>query len=131
MAPPILEVCELEKRYGDRAALDRVAFQVEEGEMFGLLGPNGAGKTTLLSILSCLASASGGRAVILGRNRLVGILHGCLEHHAAYDETTAWGHRIAPHSLTLLDSLEPWDANPRPGVNQNAWSRPRGFQSPP
>jgi transposase len=29
-------------------------------------------------------------------NRLVGILHGCLEHHAAYDETTAWGHRIAP-----------------------------------
>jgi len=28
-------------------------------------------------------------------NRLVGILHGCLEHHAAYDETTAWGHRSA------------------------------------
>ncbi len=26
-------------------------------------------------------------------NRLVGILHGCLEHHTAYDEHTAWGHR--------------------------------------
>jgi transposase len=26
-------------------------------------------------------------------NRLVGILHGCLAHHAAYDETIAWGHR--------------------------------------
>ena len=26
-------------------------------------------------------------------NRLVGILHGCLEHHSAYDETIAWGHR--------------------------------------
>ncbi len=26
-------------------------------------------------------------------NRLVGILHGCLEHHAFYDETIAWGHR--------------------------------------
>ena len=26
-------------------------------------------------------------------NRLVGILHGCLTHHAAYDETIAWGHR--------------------------------------
>jgi transposase len=26
-------------------------------------------------------------------NRLVGILHGCLEHHALYDETTAWAHR--------------------------------------
>ncbi len=26
-------------------------------------------------------------------NRLVGILHGCLSSHAAYDEETAWGHR--------------------------------------
>jgi Transposase/Transposase IS116/IS110/IS902 family len=26
-------------------------------------------------------------------NRLVGILHGCLIHHSAYDETIAWGHR--------------------------------------
>jgi transposase len=26
-------------------------------------------------------------------NRLVGILHGCLEHHTLYNETIAWGHR--------------------------------------
>ena len=26
-------------------------------------------------------------------NRLVGILHGCLEHHTRYDEHTAWAHR--------------------------------------
>jgi hypothetical protein len=26
-------------------------------------------------------------------NRLVGILHGCLDHHTGYDETIAWGHR--------------------------------------
>jgi len=26
-------------------------------------------------------------------NRLVGILHGCLEHQTRYDETIAWGHR--------------------------------------
>ena len=32
-------------------------------------------------------------------NRLVGILHGCLEHHQAYDETIAWGHR-AHNNLT-------------------------------
>jgi transposase len=29
-------------------------------------------------------------------NRLVGILHGCLEHGSAYDEAVAWGHRPAP-----------------------------------
>jgi Transposase/Transposase IS116/IS110/IS902 family len=27
-------------------------------------------------------------------NRLVGILHGCLDHHTAYNETIAWGHRV-------------------------------------
>jgi Transposase/Transposase IS116/IS110/IS902 family len=32
-------------------------------------------------------------------NRLVGILHGCLEHHSVYDETVAWGHR-AENNLT-------------------------------
>jgi len=26
-------------------------------------------------------------------NRLVGILHGCLDHHSVYDENIAWGHR--------------------------------------
>jgi transposase len=26
-------------------------------------------------------------------NRLVGILHGCLQHHTRYDEHTAWAHR--------------------------------------
>jgi transposase len=29
-------------------------------------------------------------------NRLVGILHGCLTHHTAYSETTAWAHRTSP-----------------------------------
>jgi transposase len=29
-------------------------------------------------------------------NRLVGILHGCLESHTVYDEAVAWGHRTAP-----------------------------------
>jgi transposase len=28
-------------------------------------------------------------------NRLVGILHGCLRHHAVYNEHTAWAHRMA------------------------------------
>jgi hypothetical protein len=27
-------------------------------------------------------------------NRLVGILHGCLDHHVTYDEAVAWGHRL-------------------------------------
>ncbi len=49
-------------------ALDRVGFEVEEGEFFGLLGPNGAGKTTLISILAGLTRPSQGRVCVHGHD---------------------------------------------------------------
>jgi ABC-2 type transport system ATP-binding protein len=70
MKAPILEVMALHKRYGATVALDRVSFQVHDGEIFGLLGPNGAGKTTLLSILSGLIDATAGGVRLLGRDAL-------------------------------------------------------------
>ena len=51
---PVLEVAGLGKSFGKTRALNGVALQVQEGEIFGLLGPNGAGKTTLISIVSGL-----------------------------------------------------------------------------
>lgn len=55
-------------RFPDKTllALDRVSFDVEQGEFFGLLGPNGAGKTTMISILAGLSSASAGSVSVLG-----------------------------------------------------------------
>jgi len=47
-------------------ALDRVSFDIEQGEFFGLLGPNGAGKTTLISILAGLSRATSGRVLVHG-----------------------------------------------------------------
>ena len=49
-------------------ALDRITFDVHEGEFFGLLGPNGAGKTTLISILAGLVRASEGRVCVHGHD---------------------------------------------------------------
>lgn len=48
--PPILEVQNLEKSYGDRKVVSGLSFSVQEGEIVGLLGPNGAGKTTAFYI---------------------------------------------------------------------------------
>lgn len=49
-------------------ALDRVTFDIQEGEFFGLLGPNGAGKTTLISILAGLSHASSGHVLVHGHD---------------------------------------------------------------
>ncbi|WP_077563156.1 ABC transporter ATP-binding protein [Polaromonas sp. C04] len=52
--------------HGQLKALDRVSFDIEDGEFFGLLGPNGAGKTTLISILAGLSRATGGKVLVQG-----------------------------------------------------------------
>lgn len=51
---------------GELTALDRINFDIAEGEFFGLLGPNGAGKTTLISILSGLVRATQGKVMVHG-----------------------------------------------------------------
>jgi lipopolysaccharide transport system ATP-binding protein len=48
-------------------ALERVSFEVREGEVLGIVGKNGAGKSTLLKILSRITSPTAGRALVRGR----------------------------------------------------------------
>jgi ABC-2 type transport system ATP-binding protein len=62
----IIEAIDLTKKFGEKTAVDRVSFEVGEGELFGFLGPNGAGKTTTIRMLTTLASISQGRALIAG-----------------------------------------------------------------
>jgi ABC-2 type transport system ATP-binding protein len=62
----VIEVSNLTKRYGGRAAVDGVSFSVEEGEIFGILGPNGAGKTTTVESIAGLRTPDGGTIKVLG-----------------------------------------------------------------
>ena len=62
----IIEVRDLQKRFGSLAAVDDISFDVEEGEVFGFLGPNGAGKTTTINILCTLMRPTAGTAQVNG-----------------------------------------------------------------
>lgn len=63
---PAIETADLDKRYGDVTALDRLSLAVERGELYGFLGPNGAGKSTTINILTGQLRPDGGSARILG-----------------------------------------------------------------
>ncbi len=55
-----LQLIELRRRYGDRAALDGLSFDVPAGQVFGFLGPNGAGKTTAMRAIVGVMALDGG-----------------------------------------------------------------------
>lgn len=56
--------------YSDgKRALDRLSFEVHEGERVGLIGPNGSGKTTLFHVIMGLLKPSSGSIEIFGKER--------------------------------------------------------------
>ncbi len=57
---------DLTKQFGDFKAVDRISFEVEQGEIFGFLGANGAGKTTAMRILCGLSYPTSGEATVAG-----------------------------------------------------------------
>jgi ABC-2 type transport system ATP-binding protein len=61
-----ISVENLTKVFNGLRAVDRISFEVKEGELFGLLGPNGAGKTTTLNMLATLIRPTSGKAFVSG-----------------------------------------------------------------
>ena len=63
---PAIEIRDLRKVYGDKAAVDGLTLSVPQGCFFGFLGPNGAGKTTTIKMLMGLAPPTSGTIQLLG-----------------------------------------------------------------
>jgi ABC-2 type transport system ATP-binding protein len=63
---PLIELRQLVKKYGDKAAVDDVSLDVYSGEIFGFLGPNGAGKTTTIKAIVGLLRPTSGTIRVAG-----------------------------------------------------------------
>ena len=66
--PAAISVTGLVKRYGDRAVVDGLDLEVQQGEVFAFLGKNGAGKTTTTEILEGYRTRDGGDVSVLGED---------------------------------------------------------------
>ncbi|MCI4660653.1 MAG: ABC transporter ATP-binding protein [Neomegalonema sp.] len=65
-AKPYLRLIEIEKKFGDVTAVDRISLDIYAREFFALLGPSGCGKTTLLRMLAGFEAPTSGRIELDG-----------------------------------------------------------------
>lgn len=90
-----ISVVNLTKRFGDFTAVDRVSFDVKEGELVALLGPSGSGKSTILRMICGLEVPDEGEIYLTGENatrlpiqkRGVGFV---FQHYALFKHMTVW-----------------------------------------
>lgn len=95
MANPAIVSENLTYHYGDLVAVDRISFEVAEGEILGFLGPNGAGKSTAVKMLTGQLVPKEGHAKLLGKDvtqhakELQGQIGVCFELTNLYEPMTA------------------------------------------
>ncbi|MFT7450287.1 MAG: ABC-2 type transport system ATP-binding protein [Patescibacteria group bacterium] len=57
---PVLQINQLNKRYGRIHAVNNLNLQIEAGSIYGILGPNGSGKTTTLGMILGITNPDSG-----------------------------------------------------------------------
>lgn len=89
----VLEVNNLNKKYGDSEVVKRISFVVKEGEILGFLGPNGAGKSTTINILATALKPTSGQIKFMDRD--------ILTNNKEYKTSIG----IVPQSLAIFENL--------------------------
>lgn len=82
----LLESRHLTKQFGGLTAVDRVTFDLEEGEILGLIGPNGAGKTTIFNMITGIHTPTAGEIFFRDRR----IAHASLTWRNRLSTPTWW-----------------------------------------
>jgi len=63
-----ISVINLEKKFGDFVAVNKITFSVRRGEIFGFLGANGSGKSTTIRMLCGIITPTSGSGFVAGHD---------------------------------------------------------------
>src|ERR1700704_2563303 len=118
----MLEVTGLSKRFGGFLAVNRVSFEIQQGEILGLIGPNGSGKSTLFNLISGTLRPSEGSI------RFAGAEISSLPAHDICRRGIARTFQIPRpfRKLSLLDNVALAAYHGEAGADDRAAARPRG-----
>lgn len=92
----VLEIQDIQKRFGSKEVLKGISFSAKEGEIIGLLGRNGSGKSTLMKIICGLLEANQGTIRVCGyditknREKVLQNIGVSIENPALYGSLTGW-----------------------------------------
>ena len=122
LKPPLIAVREVDKVYrsGEETvrALDRVSFEIQEGELVAIMGPSGSGKSTMMNLLGALDVPTSGSILLNGndvgtlssdaladlRNRTIGFV---FQQFNLLPRTTALRQVMLPLSYARPPPAEP------------------------
>src|SRR5262245_23196582 len=96
MAPALLEMTSITRKFPGVTALDSVDLQVGKGEIVALIGENGAGKSTLMKILGGIHHPDSGTITMSGRSTVIPSVRGAINLGIAFIH----------QELNLLDNLD-------------------------
>ena len=68
MIETVIELKNVNKKFGNLRAVNNISLEVKKGEVIGLVGPNGAGKTTTLKMIARVIRPSSGEILIQNLN---------------------------------------------------------------
>ena len=128
----MIEVRNLTKLYGDKAAVQDLSFTVRPGVVTGFLGPNGAGKSTTMRAVLGLDRPTRGDVLVNGRRyaehsaplREVGAL---LEAKAVHPGRSAYHHLLALATTNGIGRRRVEEVLDLAGLSEVAGRRTRGF----
>jgi branched-chain amino acid transport system ATP-binding protein len=97
----VLEVIDIERRFGGLVALTGVSMHIRRGEIFGLVGPNGSGKTTMTNAITGFYPPQKGRILLRGRD-----ITGMAPHQVARQGVARTFQNLALfNGMTVLDNI--------------------------